>query len=97
MKNDREGENDVPLTPGQHEQLWQIVVKLPTDVEPWGQPGSLRDDRGWIRTLCDHHAIHTPKFVPMGAEDEMTGSIRALIKNQEKTENFLDSQEKRKE
>ncbi len=59
------------------------------------QPGSLRDDRRWIRTLCDHHAIHTPKFVPMGAEDEMTGSIRALIK--EKTENFLENQEKRRE
>jgi hypothetical protein len=31
----------------------------------------------------------------MGAEDEMTGSIRALIK--EKTENFLENQEKRRE
>jgi hypothetical protein len=29
--------NDAPLTPGSHEQLWQIVVKLPTDFEPWGQ------------------------------------------------------------
>jgi hypothetical protein len=29
--------NDPPLTPGSHEQLWQTVVTLPTDVEPWGQ------------------------------------------------------------
>src|ERR1700734_2868302 len=37
--------NDPPLTPGSHEQLWQIVVKLPTDVEPWGQrePGVVGD------------------------------------------------------
>jgi hypothetical protein len=31
----------------------------------------------------------------MGAEDEVRGSIRALIQNQEKTEDFLDSQEKK--
>jgi hypothetical protein len=39
MKNDRQPEkpDDVPLTPGQHEQLWQIAVKLPTDFEPYGQ------------------------------------------------------------
>jgi hypothetical protein len=49
MKNDREAEkpdrrsweprepNDVPLTPGSHEQLWQIAIKLPTDFEPYGQ------------------------------------------------------------
>jgi hypothetical protein len=49
MKDDREAEkqdrpiwepretNDAPLTPGQHEQLWQIAVKLPTDFEPCGQ------------------------------------------------------------
>jgi hypothetical protein len=45
MKNNGEAENDAPLTPGQHEQLWQIVVKLPTDVEPWGQrePGAAGD------------------------------------------------------
>ena len=45
MKNNREAENDAPLTPGLHEQLWQIVVTLPTDVEPWGQrePGAVGD------------------------------------------------------
>jgi hypothetical protein len=45
MKNNGEAENDAPLTPGQHEQLWQIVVTLPTDVEPWGQrePGVVGD------------------------------------------------------
>ena len=37
MKDNRGAENDAPLTPGSHEQLWQIVVKLPTDFEPWGQ------------------------------------------------------------
>jgi hypothetical protein len=49
MKNDREAEkpdrriwklrepNDAPLTPGQHEQLWQIAIRLPTDYEPYGQ------------------------------------------------------------
>ena len=37
MKNKRDDENHAPLTPGQHEQLWQIVVKLPTDFEPYGQ------------------------------------------------------------
>jgi hypothetical protein len=31
------GPNDPPLKPGSHEQLWQIVSKLPTDFEPWGQ------------------------------------------------------------
>ena len=36
---------DAPLTPGLHEHLWQIVVTLPTDVEPWGQrePGAVGD------------------------------------------------------
>jgi hypothetical protein len=29
--------NDPPLTPGSHEQLWQIAIKLPTDYEPYGQ------------------------------------------------------------
>jgi hypothetical protein len=29
--------NDPPLTPGSHEQLWQIAVRLPTDFEPYGQ------------------------------------------------------------
>jgi hypothetical protein len=47
MKNNRQPEkpDDAPLTPGLHEQLWQIVVKLPTDVEPWGQrePGEVGD------------------------------------------------------
>jgi hypothetical protein len=28
--------NDPPLTPGCHEQLWQIAVRLPTDFEPYG-------------------------------------------------------------
>jgi hypothetical protein len=45
MKNNREAENKPPLTPGLHEQLWQIVVTLPTDVEPWGlrEPGAVGD------------------------------------------------------
>jgi hypothetical protein len=25
------------LTPGSHEQVWQIAIKLPTDFEPYGQ------------------------------------------------------------
>jgi hypothetical protein len=29
--------NDPPLTPGSHEQLWQIAVRLPTDFEPYGE------------------------------------------------------------
>jgi hypothetical protein len=29
--------NEPPLTPGSHEQLWQIAVRLPTDFEPYGQ------------------------------------------------------------
>jgi hypothetical protein len=29
--------NDPPLTPGSHEQLWQIAIRLPTDYEPYGQ------------------------------------------------------------
>jgi hypothetical protein len=33
----------------------------------------------------------------MGAEDEMTGSFRGTHRNQEKTENCLDSQEKKEE
>jgi hypothetical protein len=43
MKNNRNAEDDAALTPGSHKQLWQIVVKLPTDVEPWGQrePGEV--------------------------------------------------------
>jgi hypothetical protein len=75
--------------------IWKVQGQSHHICEVCGQPGSLRDDRRWIRTLCDHHAIHTPKFVPMGAEDEVRGSIRALIQNQEKTEDFLDSQEKK--
>ena len=57
MKNDRDADkperpiweprdpNDEPLTPDLHERLWQIVVTLPTDVEPWGQrePGAVGD------------------------------------------------------
>jgi hypothetical protein len=45
MKNNTEAENDEPLTPGLHEHLWQIVVTLPTDVEPWGlrEPGAVGD------------------------------------------------------
>jgi hypothetical protein len=45
MKDNREAENDATLTPGLHERLWQIVVTLPTDVEPWGQrePGAVGD------------------------------------------------------
>jgi hypothetical protein len=31
------GPNDPPLTPGCHEQLWQIASRLPTDFEPYGQ------------------------------------------------------------
>ena len=80
-----------------HELIWKVQGQSHHICEVCGQPGSLRDDRRWIRTLCEHHAAHTPKFVPMGAEDEGRGSIRALIENQEKTENFLDSQEKTKE
>jgi hypothetical protein len=41
MKDNRGAENDAPLTPGSHEQLWQIVVKLPTDFEPCGHPPPL--------------------------------------------------------
>jgi len=26
-----------PLEPGSHEQLWQIVTRLPTDFKPYGQ------------------------------------------------------------
>jgi hypothetical protein len=37
MRNDSESENDPPLEPGQHEQLWQIAIKLPTDFEPYGR------------------------------------------------------------
>ena len=49
MKDNREAENperpiwqrrnanDAPLTPGSHEQLWQIATRLPTDFEPYGQ------------------------------------------------------------
>jgi hypothetical protein len=37
MKNNRDPEDDAPLTPGQHEQLWQIAIQLPTDFEPYGQ------------------------------------------------------------
>jgi hypothetical protein len=66
-------------------------------VQAWFDLCATAKETTYKRTLCDHHASHTPKFVPMGAEDEMTGWIRALIQNQEKTENFLDSQEKRKE
>jgi hypothetical protein len=29
--------NAPPLKPGSHEQLWQIVIRLPTDFEPYGQ------------------------------------------------------------
>jgi hypothetical protein len=59
MKNNRGAENDVPLTPGQHEQLWQIVVTLPTDVEPWGQrePGVVGDCScgcRWFQPLVAH-------------------------------------------
>jgi hypothetical protein len=37
--------NDLPLKHGSHEQLWQIAIKLPTDVEPWGlrEPGAIGD------------------------------------------------------
>jgi hypothetical protein len=85
---------------GANEAISELVWKASSEsyhiCEVCGQPGTLRDDRRSIRTLCEHHAAHRPKFVPMGAEDEMTGWIRSLIQNQEKTENFLDSQEKRK-
>jgi hypothetical protein len=47
------------LTPGSHEQLWQIVVTLPTDVEPWGQrePGAAGDCScgcRWFQPLVAH-------------------------------------------
>jgi hypothetical protein len=59
MKNDREAENDAPLTPGSHEQLWQIAITLPTDVEPWGQrePGAAGDCScgcPWFQPLVAH-------------------------------------------
>jgi hypothetical protein len=84
---------------GGNQAIWKLVWKASSQshhiCEVCGQPGTLRDHRRWIRTLCEHHAAHTPKFVPMGAADEMTGSIRALIQNQEKTEDFLNGQEKK--
>jgi hypothetical protein len=59
MKDNREAEDDAPLKPGSHEQLWQIAIKLPTDVEPWGQrePGAAGDCScgcRWFQPLLAH-------------------------------------------
>jgi hypothetical protein len=59
MRNNRDAEDDAALTPGSHKQLWQIVVKLPTDVEPWGQrePGEVGDCScgcRWFQPLVAH-------------------------------------------
>jgi hypothetical protein len=45
-----------------HELIWKVQGQSHHICEVCGQPGSLRGDRRWIRTLCDHHAIHAPKI-----------------------------------
>jgi hypothetical protein len=34
---ERRNADEPPLTPGSHEQLWQIAITMPTDFEPYGQ------------------------------------------------------------
>jgi hypothetical protein len=38
-----------------HELIRKVHGQSHHICEVCGQPGSLRDDRRWIRTLCDHH------------------------------------------
>ena len=66
--------NDAPLTPGSHEQLWQIAIKLPTDYEPCGQMkrDSFADFRyldidccETCHTLCPHYEMYLEEL-PLG-------------------------------
>jgi hypothetical protein len=62
--------------------------------EVCGQLGTIRKDRSWIRTLCDHHAANRPKFVPTGAADNLhlSSSVRALIHSYENIEKLTESE-----
>ena len=62
--------------------------------EVCGQPGTIRKDRSWIRTLCDHHAANRTKFVPTGAADNMhlSSSDRALIHSYDNIEKLIESE-----
>jgi hypothetical protein len=51
--------------------------------EVCGQPGTLRKDRSWIRTLCDSHAENTPKKVPTGNEDLFVKVLNSLLESRD--------------